>query len=123
MTDNNRGVIVVKTFRFVGGTIKWLLILGVLVIVAVVIVAIVGLGKGVAHGDKTYARVTPLMVHVHVGETRAQVRAQLGKPDSTQSSQTAGEADVYWYYGVLSGKDAFGWQLVFTNGKLTAKNR
>lgn len=110
-------------FRFVGGTIKWALIVGALLIVVVIIVALVAIGKGVAHGDKTYARVTPLMRHVRLGETPAQVRAQLGKPDRTSSTQTVGETDVYWYYGVLSGKDAFGWQLVFTNGKLTAKNR
>ncbi|HZR91790.1 MAG TPA: hypothetical protein VFA44_05200 [Gaiellaceae bacterium] len=108
-------------FRAVGGTLKWALIVGGLVIVAVVIVAIVGLGKGVSDANKTAARVAPLMSKVHLGETERQVRSFLGAPDSTQQQTDASGRTDYWYYGTLATKGT--WQLVFTNGRLTAKNR
>jgi hypothetical protein len=108
-------------FRLVGGTIKWALILGALVIVAVIIVVIVAIGKGVNDANKEAARVAPLMVKVTIGEREAPIKALLGKPDSTQSTNVAGQAETYWYYGTLSTKGT--WQLVFAAGRLTAKNR
>jgi hypothetical protein len=105
----------------VGGTIKWALIAGALVIVAVIIAAIVGLGKGVSEANKTAARIAPLVGKVHLGASESRLRALLGKPDSTQTASDALGKTDYWYYGTLSTKGSY--QFVFTNGRLTAKNR
>ena len=109
------------TARAVGKTIKWALILGTLVIVAVIIIVIVSLGKAVDKANKTAARVAPLMGQITIGESESQVRSVLGKPDSTQSDNIGGQAETYWYYGTLSTKGT--WQLVFTNDRLTDKNK
>lgn len=58
---------------------------------------------------------------VSMGETEGPIRALLGKPDSTQSQDIDGQTSVYWYYGTLSTKGT--WQLVFSDGRLIAKNR
>lgn len=111
------------TFKLVGGTIKWAVILGALVIIVVIIVAIVGIGKGVQAGDASYKRVTPKFASIRIGETMTELRTQVGAPQSTQNSTVSGAATTFWYYGTLSSKDVFGYQFVFTNGRLTAKNK
>ena len=110
-----------RVFRTAGAFVKWATIIGVLAIVAVVIVAIVGLGKGVQSANKTAARVAPKFAHVRIGETETQLRTLLGKPDSSQTEVVSGAHTDYWYYGTISTKG--GYQFVFSNGKLTAKNR
>jgi len=114
-------VIAVKVVKTIGGLIKVLAALVVLIVGLGVILVVVVVGKGVDKANQQSKRVTPLMERVHLGATEAQVRRQLGKPDSTQrSTDRLGRTD-YWYYGTLSTKAS--WQLVFTNGKLTARNR
>lgn len=109
-------------FKVVGGTIKWTLMIGALLIVVVIIVAIVGLGKGVSNANKEAARLKPLMPKVAIGWTETQVKHLLGKPDSTDSSTVAGlGTSIDWYYGTLATKGG-NWQLVFQDGRLSEKN-
>lgn len=106
--------------RATGKTIKWLLILGALIVVVVIVAMIFSLGSAVSDDEqaaKDFAVVAP---RVTLGMTREQVRALAGAPSDTQRQQSSLGVTVYWYYGVLA-KD--GWQLVFEDGKLRAKNR
>lgn len=107
--------------RGVGHTIKWIVISAFALIVIIVVVALVSLGKASSNADKQSSRVAAHIQQVHLGASKAQVRAILGKPDSTQRMVTSGLVDDTWYYGTLSAKGS--WQFVFVNGRLTAKNR
>jgi outer membrane protein assembly factor BamE (lipoprotein component of BamABCDE complex) len=108
--------------RGIGKTIKWL-VFGVFAFVAIIIVvAVIGLGRASNDANTQSANVSAHISEIHLGMTRSQVRAILGKPDSTQHSETAGlGTDDEWYYGTLSAKGSY--QFVFQNGKLSAKNR
>jgi outer membrane protein assembly factor BamE (lipoprotein component of BamABCDE complex) len=111
-----------NVLKGIGKTIKWILILGALLIVVIVVIAIFSLGKAGNDADKQSANVTAHLSQIRLGMTETQVKAILGKPDSTQRSQTAGLGTMdEWYYGTLSAKGSY--QFSFTNGKLEAKNR
>jgi hypothetical protein len=107
--------------RGIGQTIKWLMI-GVFALVAVIIVvAIVGLGKAASDADTQSSSVSAHITEIHLGMTRAEVRAIVGAPDSKQHMESGGSSEDLWYYGTLSSKGSY--QFVFDNGRLTAKNQ
>jgi hypothetical protein len=110
-----------KRFKALGAVVKWAVILGALAIIAVIIVAIVGIGKGVQEANKSAARVAPKFASISLWESEAQLFVRIGKPDSTQTQVVGGETDVYWYYGTPSTKGSY--QFVFRNGRLTTKAR
>ena len=116
--------------------IKGILALSALAILAVVLVGVISAGKSLNDADNTSARVSQHISEVSYGMSTDEVRAILGKPDSTQEMNSAGtelpagpggpitipgESNVEWYYGTLSSKGT--WQLSFTNGRLDSKNR
>lgn len=108
--------------RGVGTTIKWLVFAVFALVAIIIVVAVIGLGKAANDANVQSASVTSHISEIHLGMTRPQVKAILGKPDSTQHSETAGlGTDDEWYYGTLSTKGNY--QFVFQNGVLTAKNR
>jgi hypothetical protein len=109
-----------RAARGFGKAVKWAILAAAGLIVVGVVIAIVGVGKGVHDANKTAARVAPLMGQVHLGANEASVKALLGKPDSTQSDVSSLGRTDYWYYGTLASKQSF--QLVFENGRLRAKN-
>jgi outer membrane protein assembly factor BamE (lipoprotein component of BamABCDE complex) len=107
--------------RGIGKTIKWLIIVLVGIVALVIVLAIIGLGKASNDADSQSKKVTAHLSQIKLGMTRTQVKAIVGKPDSTQRMVTSGLVDDTWYYGTLSAKGSY--QFVFENGKLTAKNR
>lgn len=108
-----------RVARGVGATIKWVVIVLVGLVALVVVVAIVGLGKASSDADKQSAAVSKRISEVHVGMTRSQVRAVIGKPDSATTTTTNGLRDDLWSYGSLSTKRSY--ILEFQNGTLTNK--
>lgn len=107
--------------RGVGQTIKWIVISLVLLIAIIIVVALIGLGKEASDADKQATNVSAHISEIKLGMTRAEVRAILGKPDSTQHFESGGSSDDTWYYGTLSSKGSY--QFAFENGRLRAKNR
>lgn len=107
--------------RGVGQTIKWLMITIFAIVAIIIVLAVVGLGKASNDADTQSGNVTAHISEIQMGMTRADVRAIIGKPDSTQHMDSGGLVDDTWYYGTLSSKGSY--QFVFTNGRLTAKNR
>lgn len=108
-------------FRGAGKTIKWFVILVFAILAIIIVVAVIGLGKASNDANSQSKTVAKHIKEIHLGMTRAQVRGIVGKPDSTQHFESNGLKDDTWYYGTLSTKGSF--QFVFTNGRLTAKNR
>ena len=107
--------------RAVGGTRKWPLVFGALVVFAVIILAIAGLRNHVNNADKTVARIAPLVGKVRLGETEAQVRALLGKPDSVETTTDASGKTDYWTYGTAAAKGS--WQFTFINRQLSGQTQ
>jgi outer membrane protein assembly factor BamE (lipoprotein component of BamABCDE complex) len=107
--------------RGVGRTVKWLVIACFALVAVIIVVAVIGIGKEANDSDTQSANVKSHLSQVHLGMTRPEVRAILGKPDSTQHMESSGFKDDTWYYGTLSASGSY--QFVFENGKLTAKNR
>jgi outer membrane protein assembly factor BamE (lipoprotein component of BamABCDE complex) len=107
--------------RGVGKTIKWFVIACFSLIVILIAVAIVGLGVAANDSDKQATNVAAHISEIHMGMTRPEVRAILGKPDSTQHLESGGLVSDMWYYGTLSTKGSY--QFAFDNGVLTSKNR
>jgi hypothetical protein len=108
--------------RGVGKTLKWLLILSGLFVVAVVIAVIVGLGSAGEKSDRSSAQVDPkAFAALKIGTPASVVRARFGKPERTNVTEVQGFKQTCWYYGILSSKGSY--QLCFEHSKLTAKNR
>lgn len=112
--------IVGSIVRGAGKTVKWAMILGVLLVVVVIVVAVVGVGQQASEDQGNAKDLRAKVAQVKLGSTPTQVRASLGKPDDTQQLQSNGLTERCWYYGGLSDDQ---WQLCFTNGKLDSKNR
>jgi outer membrane protein assembly factor BamE (lipoprotein component of BamABCDE complex) len=91
-------------FRGLGKVVKWLLIIGALIIVIVIIVAIAGIGNAANESEKSSDQVTPAKyAQVHNGDSQADVRKVLGNPENTDTTNVKGlgRSDC-WYYGVLA---------------------
>ncbi len=107
-------------FHGVGSTIKWLLIIGALIIVVVIIAAIVGIGKESEKSEKSSQQVTPAKyAAVKDGQSEAEVRALLGKPEETDTINVKGfgKSDC-WYYGILAQQTT---QICFQGGAVDYK--
>lgn len=108
-------------FRLVGGTIKWALIIGALLIVAGIIAAVLAFGHKVSNSDKGAAKRAAAYRTIELDASATAVKARLGKPDSTSSVDVAGSSETCWYYGFFSTKGEY--QYCFSHGRLVAKNR
>lgn len=107
--------------RGVGKTIKWFVIACFSLIVVGIVVAIVGVGMAASDSEQQATNVSAHISQIHIGMTRAQVRAIIGAPDSTQHLESSGLVSDMWYYGSLSTDGSY--QFAFDNGVLTSKNR
>jgi outer membrane protein assembly factor BamE (lipoprotein component of BamABCDE complex) len=111
-----------KVFRALGKTIKWALILGALLVVAIVIAVAISLGNAASKSDKSSRQVSAAkFAQIKTGWSKTRLRALIGKPESTDFQQVAGLRMECWYYGVLSSTRSY--QFCFANGKLDAKSR
>jgi hypothetical protein len=111
-----------KTGRAIGKTIKWTLILGGLLVVAVIVAAIVGVNHAVTKSNKSSHQVSPTKyAQIKVGMTPAQLRRLVGKPEDTSSFSSTGITTVCWTYGVLAETATY--SFCFDNGKLATKSR
>jgi outer membrane protein assembly factor BamE (lipoprotein component of BamABCDE complex) len=111
-----------RFFSRLGRTVKWALILGALVIVILVIVALVSLGNAGQKSEKSARQVSPAKyAAVKQGMRKSQVRAILGRPESTDQTQVSGLTEECWYYGVLAASATY--QFCFSNGRLDVKAR
>ena len=91
-------------FHGLGTVLKWLLIIGALIVVVVIIAAIVNLGNAANKSENSAAQVTPAKyAQIHTGQSQAAVRGILGSPENTDTTkiQGLGHSDC-WYYGVLA---------------------
>jgi len=80
------------------GTIKRMLMIGVLVIVGANVV----IDKGVGDANRA-AQFAPQMRNIAVGWTETQLTALLRNPDSIDSSTIPGlGTDVDWYFGTFA---------------------
>jgi hypothetical protein len=71
--------------------------------------------KSEASGKQAQANISS----VHLGMTKSEVIAVMGKPESGQQFNTSYGNSSCIYYGTFSSND---WQLCFDNGRLTSKN-
>lgn len=112
-----------KVGRGIGGTIKWIAIGGVALIVILVVIMIVSLGQAADESDKSSAQVGPQKyAQIKVGQTKAQVRNIIGgKPESVDETDIGGLSMECWYYGVLSSDSTY--QFCFEGNRLSTKSR
>lgn len=107
--------------RGIGTTIKWLVIAVFALVAVIIVAAVVGLGKAASDADTQSTNVSAHISEIQLGMTRPEVRAIVGKPDSTQHMESGGTVEDLWYFGTLSSKGSY--QFVFEDGRLTAKNQ
>lgn len=109
--------------RAVGQTVKWLLILGALLIVAIVVAVIVSLGTAADESEQSSAEVSQQeFQRVRAGMSKPEVRALLGAdPESTDETSVEGFTLECWYYGILASGGTY--QFCFDNGRLSSKSR
>jgi outer membrane protein assembly factor BamE (lipoprotein component of BamABCDE complex) len=107
-------------FRGLGKAVKWLLILGLLLIVVAIIAALASLGNAANKSEQSASQVTAAKyAQVQNGQSQADVRANLGAPENTDSTKVKGlgRSDC-WYYGTLAKQTT---QICFQNGKVNYK--
>jgi hypothetical protein len=107
-------------FHGLGKVLKWMLILGALLIVVVIIVAIAGIGKAANDSQKSSDQVTAAKyTQVQNGQSQHAVKSILGSPENTDSTnvQGLGQSDC-WYYGTLASQTT---QICFQNGSVDYK--
>lgn len=108
--------------RGTGKAIKWLLILGALLVVVVVIVIVVSLGSASDKSEQSSKQVGPTkFAQIHTGMKKPELRRLLGKPESTDFQEVEGLRMECWYYGVLAESGSY--QFCFQNDKLSSKSR
>lgn len=96
-------------------------LLGLLVIFAAFVGADSSGCEEIDKSEESSAQVTRAKVKkVKLGDSKKEVRAQLGKPESSDRMEVEGTTMDCWYYGVLAERS---WQFCFDNGKLSSKNR
>lgn len=112
-----------KVGRGIGKTLKWMLIVGALIVVLFIIIAIVALGSAADDSEQSSKEVTPAeYTAVKNGQTQAQVRAAIGaEPERTDETQVQDLTMECWYYGILAESGTY--QFCFSNGKLSTKSR
>jgi outer membrane protein assembly factor BamE (lipoprotein component of BamABCDE complex) len=101
-------------FRGLGKVVKWLLIIGALIIVIAIIAVVVGLGNAANESEESSEQVTPAKyAQVQNGDSQANVRSLLGDPENTDTTNVKGlgQSDC-WYYGVLAKQTT---QICFNN--------
>jgi outer membrane protein assembly factor BamE (lipoprotein component of BamABCDE complex) len=111
-----------KALRGLGKALKWTLLLGGLLVLVIVIVAVVSLGSASNDSEKSAKQVGPAKYRqAHQGMTKPELRALLGKPESTDETSVSGLNMECWYYGILAQSGSY--QFCFSNGKLDSKSR
>jgi len=107
-------------FRGLGKVVKWLLIVGVLILVIVILVALAGLGNAADESEKSSEQVTPARyAQIQDGDSQSDVRKVLGDAEDTDTSKVQGLGkSVCWYYGVLAQRTT---QICFQSGKVDYK--
>lgn len=103
--------------------IKGLVAIGGLFIMVMIAAAFIGLGSAASHDQKTSDRVAANWAGVYVGESKADVRAALGKPDdvtTSTSSNFEGGTTRYdsWTYGTLASTS---YSVDFIDGTVESK--
>lgn len=114
--------VVGSVLRGTGKAIKWLLILGALLVVIIIVVIAVSLGSASDESEQSSKQVgAAKFAQVHRGMAKPELRTLLGKPESTDYQEVQGLTMECWYYGVLSQSGSY--QFCFENGKLASKSR
>ena len=94
-------------FHGLGTVLKWLLIIGALIVVVVIIAAIVNLGNAANKSENSAAQVTPAKyAQIHSWPVAGRRPGHPREPEEntdTTKIQGLGHRDC-WYYGVLANK-------------------
>ena len=110
-----------KFLRGLGSTIKWLLIIGVTLIVVVIIVALFSLGNAASDSDSSSNQVTRSEYNsIKNGMSESKVAQIIGSdPESKDNTEVNGSTFNCIYYGVLADNT---YQFCFSDDKLTTKS-
>jgi hypothetical protein len=98
------------------GLVKPLTAAGILVAVAVLVLAILGAGPAVLGIQRSGAAPTPTIARFRIGDSEASVRTKLGPPAGAKTATANGRRVDSWYYGTLPRHGPY--QFVFVNGHL-----
>jgi hypothetical protein len=112
-----------KVGRGIGKTVKWLLIIGALIVVIVVIAIFISLGQAGSESEESSKEVSPAeYAAIQEGDTRASVERLIGaEPESENETVSGGQTLSCIYYGVLASEGTY--QFCFEDGRLFSKSR
>lgn len=112
-----------KVGRGIGKTIKWIVILGALLIIIVIVAVVIGLGSAANDSDDSSKEVSPAeYAAIKDGATLASVKARIGAEPESEDEVVVGNSTLKCiYYGILSSEGTY--QFCFDNGRLSSKSR